>query len=379
MFPIFLEQFIMSLFQSLQNQLTQQQDMPFVEFMQQALYAPQWGYYSSGLPKLGKAGDFITGPELTPLFGQCLANQCQQILSNLDQPIILEYGAGSGRLCVTLLKQLESLHCLPEQYFILELSAHLRHCQQTLIAEQLPHLMDKVSWLAQWPDQSFHGIILANEVLDAMPVHRFLWEEDVILESFVRLNAQQQLEEFFKPSANQRLLTHVKSKLPELKSPYLSEVNLFIDDWIQQNNACLDRGAMLLIDYGFPRHEYYHPDRHQGTLMCHYQHHTHPNPLLHVGEQDITAHVDFTHVAEAAHQSGFHVAGYTNQASFLLANGLLSLLDLQDEKAMMETKQAIKQLTHPHEMGELFKVIALTKQIDFPLQGFLLHDKRASL
>ncbi|WP_415582801.1 SAM-dependent methyltransferase, partial [Legionella worsleiensis] len=156
--------------------------------------------------------------------------------------------------------------------------------------------------------------------------------------------------------------------------------NLFIDDWLANIYKMLNHGAVFLIDYGFPRHEYYHPDRSQGTIMCHYQHRTHPNPLLHPGEQDITAHVDFTHVAEAGQQAGFHIAGYTNQASFLLANGLLSLIQsVDDEKELFRAKQAIKQLTDPSEMGELFKVIALTKNLDIDLAGFLLIDKRVSL
>jgi SAM-dependent MidA family methyltransferase len=162
--------------------------------------------------------------------------------------------------------------------------------------------------------------------------------------------------------------------------PYQSEANLFIDDWLQECHAMLNTGAVFLLDYGFPRHEYYHPDRHQGTLMCHYQHRAHTNPLTHIGEQDITAHVDFTHVADAAVSAGFHVAGYTNQASFLLANGLLNCLtDIADEHQRVKSQQALKQLIQPNEMGELFKVIALTKQLDFSLNGFQLHDKRVSL
>ena len=172
----------------------------------------------------------------------------------------------------------------------------------------------------------------------------------------------------------------MKEVLPKALYPYQSEANLFIDDWFKQCHAILDTGALILIDYGFPRHEYYHPERHQGTLMCHYQHRTHPDPLIHLGEQDITAHVDFTHVAEAAFNAGFDVAGYTNQASFLIANGLLGLLsNIDNERERIHQQQAVKQLLQPHEMGELFKVIALTKNIDYPLNGFQWQDKRASL
>jgi SAM-dependent MidA family methyltransferase len=369
----------MTLLHKLYQQLEQQKEMPFVDFMQAALYDPQAGYYSSGLTKIGAQGDFITAPELTPLFGYALANQCQQILSFLDSPVILEFGAGTGALCVALLEHLEQLNSLPESYFILELSAHLRQCQKELIQQKIPHLADKVHWLVQWPHCTFNGIIIANEVLDAMPIHRFLVEENTILESYISLDQQGQLIEQFKPCQNQRLLSYINNTLPPIAAPYLSEANLFIDHWITENYNLLQQGVVLLIDYGFPRHEYYHADRYQGTLMCHYQHHAHSNPLVHIGEQDITAHVDFTHVAEAGQQAGFHVAGYTNQASFLLANGLLHLLNDIEEQQLFRAKQAVKQLIQSSEMGELFKVIALTKHFEIPLNGFLLNDKRVSL
>ena len=369
----------MSLLQTLHSHLAKQHELPFVEYMQLALYAPVQGYYSSGLQKLGREGDFITAPELTPLFGKTLANQCQQILSTLESPVLFEFGAGTGALCVDIMSHLEELNCLPECYYILELSGDLRHRQQELIQQKIPQLAAKVKWLEQWPEKPFNGIVIANEVLDAMPINRFMLTEHGIMESHITLDEHNQLKEHFKPSHNKRLLTYVNTHLSHLSAPYLSEVNLFIDDWLLNIYSMIQKGVVLLIDYGFPRHEYYHPDRNQGTLMCHYRHHTHPDPLLHPGEQDITAHVDFTHVAEAGHQAGFHIAGYTNQASFLLANGLLSLIHTMDEQQQIQAKQAIKQLTQPSEMGELFKVIALTKNWEIDLNGFQLHDKRASL
>lgn len=209
-----------------------------------------------------------------------------------------------------------------------------------------------------------------------MPVHRFLKTHTGVLESYIGFNDQQQLTETFQPCTNEALKTHVETVLPSIEGPYLSEANLWIDDWLRNCFAMMNQGLLLIIDYGFPRHEYYHPDRHQGTLMCHYQHKAHTNPLLNPGQQDITAHVDFTHVADAAHHAGFHVAGYSNQASFLLSNGLLNLVD--NEQALCQ-RQAVKTLLQPDEMGELFKVMALTKQWDTPLSGFQLHDKRAYL
>lgn len=350
--------------------------VPFAAFMQEALYAPNFGYYSSGLQVLGKTGDFTTAPELTPLFGQILANQCQQVLRDLDNPILFEFGAGSGRLCVDVLKQLQLLKCLPNEYHILELSAHLKIRQQALINEEVPHLVDRVKWLTRWPETPFNGVIIANEVLDAMPVHRFLQTEQGLMESYVILNDRDQLQEIFKPCVNDRLQAHVQLILPSIKIPYLSEANLFLDDWIQHCFDMLTQGAAFIIDYGFPRHEFYHPDRHQGTLMCHYQHQAHTNPFCFPGEQDITTHVDFTHVAEAADNAGFHVAGFTNQASFLLNNGVLNLVQNSEDA---NSQSALKQLLQPSEMGELFKVIALTKQWDKSLNGFQLNDKRGSL
>ena len=358
------------------TQCLEKGSVPFMAFMHDALYAPNIGYYSAGSQVFGKAGDFITAPELTPLFGQTLAYQCQQILSELDNPILFEFGAGSGRLCVDILKQLDQLNCLPDEYHILEVSGHLKARQQALISHEIPELSSRVKWLTQWPTTPFNGVVLANEVLDAMPVHRFLQTIDGLMESYVHVNSAHQLEESFQPCTNDRLIAHVETILSPNQAPYLSEANLFLEDWIQHCFTMLSKGVFLIIDYGFPRHEYYHPDRNQGTLMCHYHHHAHTNPLAHPGEQDITAHVDFTHVADAADKAGFHVAGYTNQASFLLSNGLLNLLE-KDQS--LKQQQAVKQLLQPSEMGELFKVIALTKEFDGPLNGFQLHDKRASL
>lgn len=372
--------YLMTFLESLHNQLHQQGEMPFVDFMQQALYSPEYGYYSSNLPKLGGEGDFVTAPEMTALFGQTLANQCQEILTQLDHSVLFEFGAGSGRLCVDILNHLESRACLPDAYWILEVSSHLRHQQAETIRQNIPHLANRVRWLSRWPDQPFQGVMIANEVLDAMPVHRFMQTEQGILESYVGLSEQSLLQECFKPCVNERLLAHVKRIIPPDWAPYQSEVNLLIDGWIAQCATCLSRGALFIVDYGFPQYEYYHPERRTGTLMCHYRHQSHTNPLAHPGEEDITAHVDFTQVANAAHDHGFCIAGYCNQASFLLANGLLDLLSsLSDGREKNRHQQAVKQLLQPHEMGELFKVLALTKGLDFPLTGFSIQNKRATL
>jgi SAM-dependent MidA family methyltransferase len=363
-----------------QEQLQNRPAMPFVEFMHHALYAPHVGYYSTGTSLFGPRGDFITAPELTPLFGYTLANQCQSIFNHLDHPILFEFGAGSGRLCVDLLTALKQLDALPDEYHILDVSASLKSQQQTLIQQEIPELADRVRWLSRWPSEPFEGVMIANEVLDAMPVHRFLRTEHGLQESMVQLTPEGLFNEQFMPSTNPYLSAHVQRVLTHAVVPYLSEVNLFIDDWLLQCHDVLAKGALLIIDYGFPQHEYYHPDRSQGTLMCHAKHRAHANPCHNPGAEDITAHVDFTHVAEAAYDAGFHVAGYTNQASFLLANDLLNCLEaVPDGTLRFAAQQAVKILTQPSEMGELFKVMALTKHLDFPLTGFQLNDKRASL
>ncbi|MCW8452370.1 class I SAM-dependent methyltransferase [Legionella quinlivanii] len=359
--------------------LRKNEAISFAEFMHLALYSPEYGYYTSAHPKFGALGDFITAPELSPLFSQTLGEQCREILKHLGSGIILEFGAGSGKLCVELLKQLARKETLPETYYILEVSGHLRERQKQLVQQEIPELASRVEWISEWP-KAFSGIILANEVLDAMPVHRFLQTDDGICESYIVLDEQEQLKEIFKPCTNSRLLAYLGEVLPKEFSPYLSEVNLYVEGWIKQCAASLEQGVMLLIDYGFPRSEFYHPDRNQGTLMCHYQHQAHTNPLVYIGQQDITAHVDFTQIAEAAITAGLDVSGYTNQAAFLLGNGLLSLLEaIQDEGQRLRAAQAVKQLIQPGEMGELFKVIALSKHYDGDLAGFQLQDKRASL
>lgn len=366
----------MSLHTKILEKLKNQASLSFAEFMQMALYDPFDGYYTMGIQKFGQ--DFITAPELSPLFAACLAKQCSEILGKVKQPTLLEFGAGSGRLCIDLLKQLETLNCLPQTYYILELSGRLRRLQELAIAEEIPHLFSKIHWLDAWPTTPFEGVILANEVLDAMPVHRFLQTADHLYEIYVAAEPEEQYCEVLQ-TCSRKLHEYVTKVLQISHYPYQSEVNLYLPEWLQDCAQYLACGMMLIIDYGFPRAEYYHPDRFQGTLMCHHRHRSHPNPFVHIGKQDITAHVDFTLVAESAVQAGFAVSGFTSQASFLLANGLLDLIENEDNRVQFRHQQAVKQLTHPNEMGELFKVMALTKAWDDPLCGFQLQDRRASL
>lgn len=354
--------------------------IPFSRFMELALYAPGLGYYSAGMHKFGKGGDFSTAPEISPLFAKSIAQQCQQILHELDSGDILEIGAGSGRFAKDLLLELEELQCLPSHYYILEISAELRERQNHLLKKYCPHLYDRVHWLEQMPID-FYGIIFANEVLDAIPVDCFTIEKNNILEKGVAWD-QDQLMWQVKP-AREAILQRVREiqKECELSSGYQSEVNLMATAWMHTLAHSLKKGVILLFDYGYGRREYYHPERVMGTLMCHYQHRRHDNPLILVGLQDITAHVDFTAVTESAIDAGLSLAGFTTQAAFLLACGLTQFAELAAGTPLeiYEQSQMVRKLTLPAEMGELIKVIAFTQHYPAPLKGFDLQDRRRDL
>jgi len=339
----------------------------FARYMALALYHPQWGYYRTALQKFGPEGDFITAPELSPLFGECVARWCQAEMQALNRPAcILEFGAGSGRLAATLLNTLDKLNALPDTYYILELSAELKARQLALIQSEAPALLDRVKWLMQLPETPFDGLVIANEVLDAMPVHKFQ-QKDALQEVFVTFKNNALAWTLGEPESA-GLAEYVTGLDLDLPKGYCSEVNLSVEGWIASISDCLAQGAVLLIDYGFSRHVYYHPQRSQGTIMCHYRHRAHPDPLIHVGLQDITAHVDFTHVREAAETNGFEVTGYVNQAGFLIDWGLLDSvrakqkMEVPDSVEQYKISQQVKKLTLPTEMGELFKVLTLVKQ-----------------
>ncbi|MBE9561661.1 MAG: SAM-dependent methyltransferase [Proteobacteria bacterium] len=352
--------------------------IPFNEFMRMALYSPGLGYYSAGMQKFGADGDFVTAPEISPLFSQCIAKQCQQILTNFDAGVILELGAGSGIMAVDILKTLEELNCLPTRYFILEVSADLQQQQREIFQTKAPQFLPLVEWLQELPTEPLQGIILANEVLDAMPIKKFRVQQDDIMEFYVANDSNSFIwqEQITKDIALQEAVTAL-----DLPEDYVSEINLTLPAWLQSIADVLAEGMILLIDYGFPSKEFYHSQRDQGTLMCHYRHHSHTNPLILVGLQDITTHIDFTAVAEAASLAKLHVAGYTTQSNFLLSCGLADLLfslNPDDKKNYLPHAQQVKTLILPSEMGELFKAMALTKNFDIPLLGFA-QDERIRL
>lgn len=348
--------------------------IPFDHFMELALYAPGLGYYVAGSRKFGEAGDFVTAPEVSPLFAQCLANQAKEVLSTLERGDILEFGAGSGVLAADMLAQLERLDTLPERYLILELSPDLRQRQQETLSQRVPELLPRVHWLELMPSD-LSGLVVANELLDAMPVSRFRIGQVGIEESFVVWDGDGLKESF--ASAQTPGLTEAVSKVNDdvggLAPGYLSEVNLRQGAWLQELARVLNSGAVLLVDYGYPRAEYYHPQRSSGTLMCHYRHRAHPDPFRWVGLQDITSHVDFSAAAEKGVEAGLALAGYTTQAHFLMANGLDQMVAASDPNDLarhMELVQGVKRLTLPSEMGERFKVLGLTKRLSQALSGF---------
>ncbi len=357
----------------------------FAHYMELALYAPGLGYYSAGARKFGAGGDFVTAPEISPLFGRCMARQCQQVLQHLSEGDILEIGAGTGALAADLLGELEALGRLPGRYLILEVSADLRERQRMLLRERLPaHLLPRVHWLDRLPGAGFQGVIVGNEVLDAVPIRRFRWTGQGVRE--LRVGWQDGRFVWREEPAEPPLAAAVASIRGEVgegwPEDYASEINLGLAPWIWELGARLARGLILLIDYGYPRREYYHPQRATGTLMCHYRHRAHPDPLILTGLQDITAFVDFTAVAEAGVAAGLDVMGYTTQAHFLLGCGLDALLassDLEDSRSHLELTRQAKVLMLPGEMGERFKAIALARGIEVPLVGFALQDHRHRL
>ena len=356
----------------------------FDRFMTLALYTPGLGYYSGGAHKFGAAGDFVTAPGLTPLFAQTLAAQAAQIL-RLSAPHVIEVGAGSGRLAADLLLELELRDALPESYAILDLSGELRARQKATIEQRAPHLAKRVVWLDSLPGH-FDGLVLANELLDALPVHLAAWGTDtephLVLERGVSWRDGALVWED-RPAAG-RLLECARQIADDCQPPpgYVSEINLAATDWTASWAPILGRGALLLLDYGFPRHEYYHPQRDTGTLMCHYRHRAHPDPFFLPGLQDITAHVDFTAIVEAGHDAGLDLLGYTTQATFLLNCGLTDVLartPADDVARYLPQAQAVQKLISPAEMGDLFKVMALGKGIEEPLIGFSHGERSATL
>jgi SAM-dependent MidA family methyltransferase len=360
--------------------------LSFDDYLRIALYAPGLGYYSAGSVKFGGSGDFVTAPELSGLFGRCVARQCAQILQGGDGDgdggDVLELGAGTGALAASVLVTLAELECLPRHYSILEISADLRARQQQRLGILPEALRSRVRWLDALPAVPVAGVLLANEVADALPFKRFVITAGAPLERGVALSPEGNLIEADRPAdavLRAQIAQLARALIAPLPPGYRSELCPMLQPWIAALGAALGRGALLIIDYGLGRREYYHPQRSDGTLRCHFRHRAHEDPLLYPGLQDISAWVDFTRVAEAAADAALEVAGYCTQAAFLLASGIESDLTASGAAGHARLASQARQLLLPGEMGETFKVMALTRGVDVPLRGFEYQDLRRSL
>lgn len=355
----------------------------FERFMEMALYEPGLGYYSAGSTKLGPAGDFVTAPEISPLFSRCLAAQCVEVFDRLGGGDILELGAGSGVMAADVLAELALQDRLPQRYFILEVSGDLRERQRRTLSERVPQLLARVEWLDRLPAQ-LRGVVLANEVLDALPVQRFRMRGTQVNAVGVtwQLGRLDWSEVHADPDVDAAVRAIEQANGHAFPDGYLSEINLRLKAWIAGLAGVLSEGVVLFIDYGLPQREYYRTERREGTLLCHYRHRFHDEPLINVGVQDIGAWVDFTAVAEAAVDSGLRVAGFTTQAHFLIGCGIEHFMANIAEQPVTERVQLARQamvLTLPGEMGERFKVIGLAANFEYPLRGFGVRDLLGAL
>ncbi|HYT86920.1 MAG TPA: SAM-dependent methyltransferase [Burkholderiales bacterium] len=348
----------------------------FARYMELALYAPGLGYYSAGSRKLGKAGDFVTAPEISPLYGQTLARQVKQVLdAGFDE--VLEVGAGSGALAATLLEELERAGRTPRNYLILELSADLRERSRDTLASRVPHLLERVAWLNRLPP-AFSGVVLGNEVLDAMPVHVVRTQGGRVEEGGVGVRSDR-LDWSWRLASGGPLDAARALKLPE---GFRTEIQLAARGFMRSLAGVLEKGAAFFVDYGFPEKEFYHPQRKDGTLMCHYRHHADADPFFLPGLQDITSHVDFSAIATSARSGGLELLGYTGQAQFLVNCGITEVMSRtppEDGTRFLPFANQANRLMSPAEMGELFKVIALGRGFAAPLLGFREGDRRQAL
>jgi SAM-dependent MidA family methyltransferase len=361
--------------------------LPFDQYMQVALYEPSLGYYSAGAHKLGAGGDFTTAPEISPLFGHCLAAHCDEVLRALGGGEVLEIGAGTGRLACDVLLELDARQQLPQRYRILEISADLRDRQHANIAQLPPRLSKLVDWLDSPSVQPWQGALLANEVLDALPVQRFRLSDSGDAQA-LGVSVDEDGAFMWAARPDDRLaneVTRVRAGLSPWPATYESELCLLLQPWLMEVTAGMQRGVALFIDYGLPRSEYFHPQRSLGTLRCHYRQQAHDNPFAHPGLEDITAWVDFTRVAEAADTAGLDVLGYATQAAMLLGLGIeAAIASAPDEPTRIRRASEARQLLLPAGMGETFKAMALGR--DFPgpgsdasLRAFSVQDLRDRL
>ncbi len=354
--------------------------IPFARYMDLALYAPSLGYYAAGATKLGTAGDFVTAPELSPLFAAALATQVAAILAATERREVVELGAGDGRLAADLLNVLSARDALPTRYAILEPSPDLRERQRATIAREGVAHAARVEWLDALPG-TIDGAVIANEVLDALPIHVIARRGADWFEQGVTWDKSSNAFSWQARPADPRLAAAAARRFPA-EGDYSSEINPAAEALVADVGTRIVRGAALFVDYGFPTTELYHPQRHEGTLMCHYRHRVHQDPFAWPGLTDITAHVDFTAMAAAGERAGLAVAGFAAQAPFLVGCGILDALagvGAPESTTYIKAAAAVQKLLSPAEMGELFKVLALAKATDIAWPGFSLVDHRHRL
>lgn len=353
--------------------------LDFSDFMSLALYSPGLGYYSAGQARFGRGGDFITAPLVSSFFAKAIAGQIGMVLESLGNGDVLEFGAGNGQMAYDLLCELDRLGCCPKQYYVVDVSADLRAKQAETLAELPAHLRDRVAWLDRPPKDGFRGVVIANEVLDALPVRRF--QRDISDVSALVVGEEAGKLCWRKKPADQVLVNAVAEIETDRGDPlaagYQSEWCPSLVPWVTELGRLLDEGLILLIDYGYPRREFYHPQRRMGTLVCHYRHQAHDDPFFWPGLQDITAFVDFTAVARAGVESGLELAGFATQGNFLAGAGIGQILEREaagDPHRAAELAQQVKPLIFPDEMGERFKVLGLSRSLSFTLPGFSFVD-----
>lgn len=357
----------------------------FERYMEQALYARGLGYYRAGAARFGAGGDFSTAPQMSPLFGQTLARQIAEILGHMGGGEVIELGPGTGHLAADALAELDRLGCLPERWRMLEVSGALRAEQERNLASCCgERLLKRVDWLEELPAAYGNSVWIANEVLDALPVRRFMRTSTGVYELGVRGDGERFVSAQMEADAELReAVNAIESRVGVLPQGYVSEVCTRLPGFIRGITDSLQCGVMLWIDYGYSRREFYLPERSSGTLICNYRHRAHDDPFIYPGLQDITAFVDFTALADALLSSGLELLGFAAQGPFLLGAGLPELVqqDIQsaDERRRLTASQAVQRLTHPGDMGEKFKVMAAGRGYSGPLSGCRTADRRASL
>ena len=339
----------------------------FEEFIDFVMYKPGLGYYSAGAEKIGHSGDFTTAPEISKLFGMALANQITPILDHYQSPSIIEIGAGTGKLAFDIMTQLNDYQVNFDRYYILELSADLKQRQQSMLSHLPTKTLNKIVWLDSIPMDSIDGVIIANEVIDALPFTRFKTQNGQVYELGISVEDNQLIEQ---PRLADEILSNTVDSIAKeigmtFQDGYTSEIRINFGSWFRTIESMLSSGSIFFVDYGYSRQEYYDEERTNGSMICHYRNVAHENPLSNLGIQDISASVDFSQLADVALQRNIEVGFFTSQADFLINAEILGVIEsVIDEGLKMRLTQEVKQLLLPNQMGEVFKCMLLNKNIN---------------